>query len=313
MIEIYVRDINTSLENKAYFSALAMALALPDICGNVEYPDEPSVAKRYINWYDAFIGNYDFINDVSYLSGEIVYNLRNTFLHTGSPNINKSKIKTEVNQLDKFNLVLGDGKKFWSVTTNIDTPDVSLRVMTINVTYLCQKICDCALWYYNNNRDKFHFDFHIFMEDDMLDPLTEEKLNSDPILQALNQKLNSSGSKYNLKAEANENLTKEIMQVQEKAIHALFDSPIDSNQGQDVKSSGAEKKHSKREAQVRSFFGQHFKENKYSSKKEAIVQAVLKSKNKQQVNNVLMKTFSSDDTGVIYKRLKPLIKDMPGK
>lgn len=45
MIDIYVKDIKVSLENKAYFSALALALALPDICGSAEYPNE-SVAKR---------------------------------------------------------------------------------------------------------------------------------------------------------------------------------------------------------------------------------------------------------------------------
>ena len=69
----------------------------------------------------------------------------------------------------------------------------------------------------------------------------------------------------------------------------------------------------KREAQVRSFFGQNFKEQKYKQKKEVIIQSVLQSKTKQQVNDALMKSFGSEETGVIYKRLSPLLASLPGK
>lgn len=48
MVEIYVNDIENALKNKSYFSALAMSLALPDICGAAEYPNETSTAKRYM-------------------------------------------------------------------------------------------------------------------------------------------------------------------------------------------------------------------------------------------------------------------------
>ena len=47
MIEIYVNNIERSLKNKCYFSALA----LPDMCGMAEFPEEQSVSKRYIEWY----------------------------------------------------------------------------------------------------------------------------------------------------------------------------------------------------------------------------------------------------------------------
>ena len=78
MVELYVNDIANALKNKSYFSALAMSLALPDICGTAEYPNETSTAKRYIEWYNKYLGEYmsdDRGNP--YLSGEIVYNLRN--------------------------------------------------------------------------------------------------------------------------------------------------------------------------------------------------------------------------------------------
>lgn len=69
----------------------------------------------------------------------------------------------------------------------------------------------------------------------------------------------------------------------------------------------------KREAQIRSFFGQHFKMNLYTEHKEEIVQAILKAKTKQAVNNNLMKIYPSETVSVIYKTIQPLIKDLPGK
>ncbi len=53
---------------------------------------------------------------------------------------------------------------------------------------------------------------------------------------------------------------------------------------------------------------------KYKKHKEEIIQAVLKAKSKQQVNNNLMKIYNAGNiVREIYKKLKPLIKDLPGK
>ena len=193
MVELYVNDIENALKNKSYFSALAMSLALPDICGAAEYPNETSTAKRYMGWYNKYLGE-DMSDDRGnpYLSGEIVYNLRNTFLHAGSPNIDSNKVKDEANQLDRFILILGDGTKIWSATLFINTSIVKLRTMIVDVTYLCKTICDRSLWYYKNNTNKFHFDFSIDTQDHFFSG--EVKLPSgDPIIEALNQKLEQSG------------------------------------------------------------------------------------------------------------------------
>ena len=42
-----------------------------------------------------------------YLSGEVLYNLRNAFLHQGNPNIVSSEIKDIRCKVDEFNLVIG--------------------------------------------------------------------------------------------------------------------------------------------------------------------------------------------------------------
>lgn len=315
MVELYVNDIENALKNKSYFSALAMSLALPDICGTAEYPNETSTAKRYIEWYNKYLGEYmsdDRGNP--YLSGEIVYNLRNTFLHTGSPNIDSNKVKDEANQLDRFILILGDGTKILSATSFIDTPIVKLRTMMVDVTYLCKTICDCSLWYYKNNTNKFHFDFSIETQDHFFSG--EGKLPSgDPIIEALNQKLEQSGDTRRFQESqdhnmadviiggfnyifSNEELKQRCLNGEEiKLVRTMppTDTPvITSNTESTVKKESAPKKKTaspskkktkpdKREAQVRSFFGQHFKEKKYKQKKEIIIQAILKSKTKQQV------------------------------
>ena len=50
MINKLVEDINKALDNEAYFSALSLALTLPDICGKAEFPETKS-GRRYIDWY----------------------------------------------------------------------------------------------------------------------------------------------------------------------------------------------------------------------------------------------------------------------
>ena len=69
----------------------------------------------------------------------------------------------------------------------------------------------------------------------------------------------------------------------------------------------------KLEAELRSFFGKHFKKQIYKEKKEEIIKAVATSHSKVQVNNNLMKLFGSEEVRIIYHRLEPLIKDMPGQ
>ena len=57
-LELYIKDIKGALNNNLYFSALALTLTLPDICGQMMYPDLYSKA-RYQKWYYIYIGQYE--------------------------------------------------------------------------------------------------------------------------------------------------------------------------------------------------------------------------------------------------------------
>ncbi len=68
----------------------------------------------------------------------------------------------------------------------------------------------------------------------------------------------------------------------------------------------------KREAQIRSFFEEHFQGEEYAHKKEEAIKILLTSTTKLQVNNRLMKIYPNEVVSEMIKDLRPLIKDLPG-
>lgn len=54
-----INDVKRALDAECYYSALSLVLTFPDICGKAEYPKERSSTKRYIDWYDEHIGEYE--------------------------------------------------------------------------------------------------------------------------------------------------------------------------------------------------------------------------------------------------------------
>ena len=145
IFEQIIKEINDCLENECFLTALGMALTLPDICGKAAYPTD-TVAGRYIKWTN------------EYISGEILYNLRNTFLHQGNPNIDSSKVKNSRCKVDEFNLVIGS--IFSGDTSSVqygNNQQVIYRRLDINIVNLCTKLTRTAEGYYQTNKEKFNF------------------------------------------------------------------------------------------------------------------------------------------------------------
>lgn len=168
MIDEFIDEINEALSHNLYFAALSLVLTLPDICGRAEYPSA-CVTKRYITWYNEYIGQYDRCpcddckeTQMPYLSGEVIYNLRNSFLHQGTPNIDSSQIKDPSNQLDEFTLVVEKKNEFdiYADSSSIiesSQGKIEHRSYRVNIRRLCMIITLSAKSYYNNNKDKFNF------------------------------------------------------------------------------------------------------------------------------------------------------------
>lgn len=167
MINTIIDDINRALKNDAYLSALALALTLPDICGKAAYPNEKTNGVRYKKWYDENIGKYEkdtsddsISQNFPYLSGEVVYQLRNAILHQGTPNIDKEKITEERNKIDHFIITIEKEKEY---DPYIDSALVSnasgeyKRCYRVNVRRLCYLLTTCAKAFYEQNKNRFDF------------------------------------------------------------------------------------------------------------------------------------------------------------
>lgn len=163
MVNRLINEINVSLNNGCFMAALSLALTIPDICAKAEYP-ELGNKRRYIAWYDEYIGKYeknpsksDSDENSHYLSGEVVYNLRNHMLHQGTPNIDKGK-----GNIDKFTLTIeredyGIYVDPISTKWHNDDKENAVREYRVNIRRLCFIITANAKKYYADNKDKFNF------------------------------------------------------------------------------------------------------------------------------------------------------------
>ena len=171
-----IEDMNRALEHDCYFAALAIALMLPDICGKAKYP-KAKVGDRYIDWYNEYVGRYEKSPknedcpdevDMPYLSGEVVYSLRCSFLHQGNPNIEKVKIKDGTCKMDRFTLLIQKKNEFdlYSDSASVTRQGIDPKAMgetercyEVNIRRLCLVFSLCASAYYREFPDQFDF-FH---------------------------------------------------------------------------------------------------------------------------------------------------------
>ena len=196
MVNRIADEISVCLEHECFIAALSLALTLPDICGKAEFPCD-SVTKRYIQWYNEHIGQYEIPNlkgadDMPYPSGEVVYNLRNSMLHQGTPNVDAKQIKQESCKVDHFTLLIADvsdgGGSSVSVKGNGDYTNRSLSVNAVN---LCFKLCSVAKNYYNENKEKFDFFEYDIDERREKDTDIWKPKSEDEIKELLNQVVDS--------------------------------------------------------------------------------------------------------------------------
>ena len=143
----FIEDIKKSLQNNCYYSALTLALTLPDICGKVMYPEIKGVGERYIKWFNTYIGNYeqsplskedDNWKDLPYLNGEICYNLRCALLHQGENDLQNRDIKSV--SLDEFTLIIETQNEFEIYCDSSSKSNSGHKALKIQIRNLCNKI-----------------------------------------------------------------------------------------------------------------------------------------------------------------------------
>lgn len=116
MIKDILEDIKLASKNKAYFSALALTLTIPDICGKIEYKNLND-KEKYIKWFNDWVYKYVEIpkgkdelfnkfDELAIFNGEVCYALRCAYLHSGNYELKecgKGRIK-----ISRFELCVSD-------------------------------------------------------------------------------------------------------------------------------------------------------------------------------------------------------------
>ena len=312
MIRNYINDIRKSIEHECYYSALSLALMLPDMCGMVEYPNK-DVSERYIIWCDTYLFPHIYkSNHLKGMSGETLYNFRNLYFHQGLLNIDSNKVKNIENRIDKFLMILGSKDFLSEFTINFSDKEGNSihKLEAINASFLCLLICECAEEYYDQHKDRFSFDCKIldcgeFVSQSEETGILLDDLSDDEIADMMNDNIE-------LQSLIKEYIESINIDSDSKVVENIRDHTEINTKAVRVERLKQSNYISKKENQIRSYFGRHFKKQFYKQNKEIIIEAVLKSKTKQEVNNRLNKALPSKEAGVIYQKLLPFIKNMPG-
>lgn len=171
-----IAEIRSCLNNELYEAALALALTLPDICGQVEYPNI-GVGQRYRDWITNYMDN-TVLNDPVFnglsnlgcantqqtfepLTAADIYKLRCSFLHSGNDDLQQGPQP----RIDKFELVkpgaLGvdeNGRDYGYILASRNENGNQIHVAKINIKYICEMLCSFAEKYYNSKKPELFED-----------------------------------------------------------------------------------------------------------------------------------------------------------
>lgn len=166
MIEHLITEIKSCLKNDLQIAALTMALTLPDTCGKVYCPNGKN-RERYVCWYNDHVIapkknliGFDDIDDF-YASGEVVYKLRCAMLHESNPVVGGTAEKIKQFSLIWRSASSASRTPIESYTQVDEEGKIISKTLFVDIVSLCQDICDAALKYYLENKEKFSFDYRI--------------------------------------------------------------------------------------------------------------------------------------------------------
>lgn len=304
MIDQYVDNIIRSLENECYYAALALTLTLPDICGMTEYPNK-DVSERYIKWCNNYIFP-DTEERQCDLSGEAIYNLRNTFLHQGNLNILSEKITDNENRIDKFLMIVGKNAPIYefSMRFSIGEGKPIHRGETIDLSYLCNIICDAALDYYNMHKDAFAFNVDIIRAEEFTH---QGKIgDAKPVEDVVKDVFNSKKTKRLIK-----DYTNSVINNLSEADKAIVEEEIERYKVKARTKKATDKtlkKDMPLKKKIYNYIDKHFKDEAIIESKDALVEAIIESDNMKQVKRKIYKIINRNQAGEVFGKLIPLLK-----
>lgn len=142
-----IKAIRKALQDENPYVALALALTLPDICGQIEYPWK-KVGERYKDWFDNNVlpQYYKVNNELEFpFDGKVCYQLRCSYLHSGNSDVEK--------YIDTFELAYNKDTVAKFFNSYSIEKDKTTR-MTLDVNGLCYFLCLAAERYYETTTQK---------------------------------------------------------------------------------------------------------------------------------------------------------------
>lgn len=170
MIEEIINEINSLLRNGYPYSALGMALALPDICGNIAYHGLKN-GERYRKWFDEYVLSNGYKpSDDGFIdiNGAICYKLRCAYLHSGNFDLGNAD---EVKDIKIFKLHYSRDSLIRFIHIN-ETVDKKYQI-DIDLGVLCGQICEAAKRFYSKHQSKYS-DVLVEISDETLSEQSQE-------------------------------------------------------------------------------------------------------------------------------------------
>jgi hypothetical protein len=147
-LEIYLLDVRRAVRVGSAFSAISLALALPDICGSVEFPEEDRVWRRYVDWCDAWA------RGLLSLESQDCYALRCAYLHNGTGSFSGSS--AEYSKIfNEVHFTSGKSGGVW-VHRAVPSPRGGLKAtMRAQVPYddFCHSMTGAAMGWWMKRKD----------------------------------------------------------------------------------------------------------------------------------------------------------------
>lgn len=130
-----IGGLRAAVDSNSLYAALALALAVPDICARIETPEVRS-GTRYARWWNEnAVGRYSYTGWESgphiFLSGDDVYALRCALLHEGQADITEQRVRRV---LERF---------VFTEDTRVHCNQVD-KVLQLSVSTFCRDIADAA-------------------------------------------------------------------------------------------------------------------------------------------------------------------------
>ena len=148
MIQYYYDDIQKCFKYGCYLAALHMALSMPDYCAKVMFPEIRKTTDRYIKFIDETLTPTESCggDNMPYLDGEIIYQIRCSLLHDLDPVPDFEKLNfSDSPQIKDFKIRIDS-------QVDIATSEGEYEYSAYRIAFVLSEIC---YHYYLENKDKF--------------------------------------------------------------------------------------------------------------------------------------------------------------